>query len=154
MEIKRKYSILYPDFDGVEYKQLSETTCHDLALDLLCKQLTEDSKERKLIMETISHMTADPRVAAFRQKVFSDILRLPDLRKQMVALFDKFEFIRSYGVYHLNIDEKKGLWHLLRRMDELKDYIIQIFSKEKVMNSIHDQKTIRNSKTLSNTDVI
>lgn len=123
MEIKRKYSILYPDFEGVVYKQLSETACHDLSLDLLCKHLTEDAREYKLIMETISHMTADPKVAEYRQKVFGDILRLPDVRKRMVELFDKFEFIRSYGVHHLNIDEKKGIWHLLRRLDELNDYI-------------------------------
>ncbi len=123
MEMKSKYSILYPDIENVVYKQLSETACHDLALDVLCKNLTDDAKEYKLIMETISHMTENPQVAEYRQKIFCDILRLPDVRKRMVELFDKFEFIRSYGVHHLNIDEKKGLWHLLRRMDELNDYI-------------------------------
>ncbi len=123
MEIKRKYSILYPDFEGVEYKRLSETACHDLSLDLLCKKLTDDAGEYKLILETISHMTADPRVAEYRQKVFCDILNFPNLSKRMVELFDKFEFIRTYGVHHLNIDEKKGIWHLLRRLDELNDYI-------------------------------
>ena len=38
MEIKRKYSILYPDIDGIEYNKLSETTCHDLAIDALCEK--------------------------------------------------------------------------------------------------------------------
>ncbi len=123
MESKRKYSILYPDFEGVVYKQLSETACHDLAIDLICKNITADVGEYRLIMEIISHMTADPRVAEYRQKVFYDILKSPNLRKRMVELFDKFEFIRSYGVNHLNVDEKKGVWHLLRRMDELNDYI-------------------------------
>ena len=75
METKNVYSILYPDFEGVEYKQLSETTCHDLALDLLCKNLTDNYKESRLIMETISNMTKDPRVAKFRQEVFCDILK-------------------------------------------------------------------------------
>ncbi len=123
MEIKKTYSILYPDFEGVVYKQLSETACHDLGLDTLCRNLTDDRKESKLIMETISHMTADPRVAQYRQQVFSDILNFPDLRKQMMALFDKFEFIRNFGVLHRNTDEKQGIWHLLRRMDELGDYV-------------------------------
>ena len=123
MEIKRKYSILYPDFDGVQYKQLSETACHDLALDLLCEKITDDKGEQQLILETVSTMTADVRVAEFRQKVFCDILKFPNLRKRMVELFDKFEFIRTYGVHHLDVDEKKGIWHLLRRMDELNDYI-------------------------------
>ncbi len=123
MEVRRKYSILYPDFDEVEYKQLSETTCHDLSLDVLCKNLTNDPKESKLIMDIISNMTADPRVAEYRQKIFCDILKFPNLRKRMVELFDKFEFIRNFGVHHLNYEEKMGISHLLRRMDELNDYI-------------------------------
>ncbi len=123
MKIKRKYSILYPDFEGVEYKKLSETTCHDLSLDVLCKKLTDSPKEYNMIMDVISNMTKDPRVAKYRQKIFCDILKFPDLRKRMVELFDKFEFIRNFGVHHLNSDEKMGIWHLLRRMDELNDYI-------------------------------
>lgn len=123
MEIKRTYSILYPDIEGVDYKMLSETVCHDLALDLLCKKLTDDSREHKLIMDVISNMTEHPKVAEYRQKVFCDILKFPELRKRMMELFDKFEFIRNFGVDHMNTDEKTGIWHLLRRMDELNDYI-------------------------------
>lgn len=121
--MENKYSILYPNFEGVEYKQLSETTCHDLALDMLCKNLTDNNKEYKLIMETISNMTSDPRVSTYRQQIFCDILRFPDLRMRMVELFDKFEFIRNFGVFHRNTDEKAGIWHLFRRMEELNDYI-------------------------------
>ena len=98
MEFRNKCSILYPDFDGVEYKQLSEVTCHDLALDLMCKKITDNNREYRLIMDTISKMTADPRVAEYRQKVFCDILKSPDLRKRMTELFDKFEYIRKFGV--------------------------------------------------------
>lgn len=133
MEIRKKYSILYPDFEGVEYKQLSETTCHDLALDLLCKNLTDNHKESRLIMDTISNMTADPKVAEYRQKVFCDILKFPDLRKRMTELFDKFEFIRHFGSNHLKTDEKTGIWQLLRRMDELNDYITCVEAMQKCL---------------------
>lgn len=123
MEIKRKYSIIYPDFEGITYKTLSETAFHDLALDVLCNNLSENSKEAQMIRNIISKMTADSRVSEYRRKVFCDILKFPELRKRMTELFDKFEFVRNYGVYHLNTDEKIGIWHLLRRMDELNDYI-------------------------------
>lgn len=123
MEGNRKYSIIYPDFEGAEYKQISETAYHDLALDVLCKKVSDNPRESKMIQGIISNMTADPRVAEYRQKVFCDILKFPELRKRMTELFDKFEFIRNYGVHHLNTDEKTGIWHLLRRMDELNDYI-------------------------------
>ena len=123
MENKKAYSILYPDFDGVVYKQLSQTACHDLALDMLCEKITDNHKESKLIMDTISKMTADPRVAEYRQKVFSDILKSPNLRKRMIELFDKFEFVRNFGTFQKNTDEKTGIIQLFKRMDELNDYI-------------------------------
>lgn len=37
----------------------------------------------------------------------------------------------------------------MRHSDELKDCIIQISSKEKEMNSIHDERTVSNSKNTS-----
>lgn len=134
MEIKRKYSILYPDYEGVEYKQLSETAWHDLSFDTLCKKLTDDYKESRMIKNILCNMTADPRVAQYRQKVFCDILKHPDLRKRMTELFDKFEFIRSYGVHHLKTDEKMEIWHLLRRMDELNDYISCVEAMQDCLN--------------------
>lgn len=133
MEIKKKYSILYPDFDGVEYKQLSETACHDLALDMLCEKITDDRKEARLIMEVISHMTADPRVAEYRHQVFCDILKFPKLRKRMVELFDKFEFIRNFGVLQRSNDEKMEITNLLSRMDELNDYITCVESMQECL---------------------
>lgn len=137
METNKMYSILYPDFEEVEYKKLSETTFHDLALDVLCRKITDNQKESKIIMDTISNMTDNPDVAKFRQKVFSDILKFPDLRKRMTELFDKFEFIRNFGVLNWNTDEKKGIWHLLRRMDELNDYITCV---ETMKQCLYDNK--------------
>ena len=88
MKIKRKYSIIYPSCDDAVYKQLSETAFHDLYLDVLCKNITGNNKEYKMIKDVISNMTADTRVAVYRQKVFADILKLPELRKRMTELFD------------------------------------------------------------------
>ena len=117
------FSILFPYKSETTYKQLSPTACHDLGLDAVCKSLTDDGKEQKLIMNIISQLTADPRVSAYRQKVFADILALPELRAKMTELFDKMEFIRSFGTMHKNSDEELGLWHLFHRLDELNDYI-------------------------------
>lgn len=123
MENNGDFSILFPCFEGTEYKQLSESACHDIGLDTLCRALTDDPKERSMIMRIISSMTPDPRVAQYRQEVFADILRLPDFRKRMTELFDKVEFIRTFGIMHKSSDEKLGLWHLMHRLDELDDYI-------------------------------
>ena len=123
MKENSRFSILFPYYEDTKYKQLSDSACHELGLDIICRELTSDSKEQNLIMSIISNMTSDPRVAVYRQKVFVDILFLPDLRKQMSELFEKIEFIRNFTGSHIEKDEKLGLWHLMHRLDELNDYI-------------------------------
>lgn len=123
MKENNRFSILFPYYEDTKYKQLSNSACHDLGLDTICRDLTSDSKEQNLIMSIISNITSDPRVAIYRQRVFVDILFLPDLRKQMSELFEKIEFIRNFTASHVETDEKLGFWHLMHRLDELDDYI-------------------------------
>lgn len=123
MKENSRFSILFPYYEDTKYKQLSDSACHDLGLDTICRELTSDSKEQNLIMSIISNMTSDPRVAVYRQKVFVDILFLPDLRKQMSELFEKIESIRNFTGSHIETDEKLGFWHLMHKLDELNDYI-------------------------------
>ncbi len=116
-------SILFPFYEEVKYKPLSESACHDLGLDTLCRSLADDKREQNYIMDIISNMTPDPRTALYRQKVFADILNLPGLRKRISELFKKLEFIRNFGNSHIESDEKLGFWYLMHRLDELDDYI-------------------------------
>ncbi|WP_455530258.1 hypothetical protein [Ruminococcus sp.] len=46
MNTNKRFSILFPKQDNVTYKQLSETTCHDLGLDILCRELSLDKREQ------------------------------------------------------------------------------------------------------------
>ena len=88
VDISKPISILFPYSDEAEYTQLSNLACHDLALDTLCTTLAQGPKEDVLIMGILSKLTTDPRVAEYRQKVFVDILNLPDLRKKMMELLN------------------------------------------------------------------
>lgn len=123
MKANNHFSILFPYYEDTKYKQLSDSACHDLGLDTLCRELTGDPKEQNLIMSIMSNMTADTRVAGYRQKVFVDILRLPALRKQLTELFERIEFLRKFSGSKMETDEKLGFWHLMHRLDELDDYI-------------------------------
>ena len=116
-------SILFPDSDKAVLSQMSAETCHDLGLDTVCKALTGDPKEQKYIMGVISNMTSDPGTARFRQEVFADILSLPKLRKDITELFEKLEFMKSFGSMAKKTEEKLGIWYLMHRLDELDDYI-------------------------------
>ena len=123
MKANNHFSILFPYYEDTVYKQLSDSACHDLGLDTLCHELSNDPKEQNLIMSILSNMTADTRVAGYRQKVFVDILRLPQLRKQLTELFERIEFLRKFSGSKMETDEKLGFWHLMHRLDELDDYI-------------------------------
>lgn len=123
MNGKKSFSILFPDYEGVTYKQLSETVCHDLGIDLLCSELSGDKKEQNIIMNIVSNMTSDKRVAFYRQKVFADILRLPELRSRLSELFERIEYIRKFTTVRMDTGEKLGFWLLMHKLDELSDYI-------------------------------
>ena len=134
MKGNNSFSILSPlDRDNV-YRQLSATACHDLGLESLCRELTNDPKERNIITAILSNMTADQKTARYRQEVFRDVLALPELRTKMTELFDKIEFIRNFGSTRIDNDEKIGLWHLLHRLDELKDYILCVESMRECLS--------------------
>lgn len=116
-------SILFPAIEGVKYNQLSETACHDLGLDFICGKLSNKEAEQRLILEVISNMTNNKEVAKFRSDVFADILRLPDMRKQMMELLDQVQFLKDFGGFKRDNDKSAGLWDLLHRLDEINDYI-------------------------------
>ena len=116
-------SILLPDTNEEKLTPMSETAFHDLGLDAVCKALTSDVKEQRYIASVLSNMTPSADAASFRQEVFADILGLPQLRKQITELFEKLEFMRSFGSMAKKTEEKLGIWYLLHRLDELGDYI-------------------------------
>jgi len=41
-----------------------------------------------------------------RQQIFRDILRLPELRKAIMALLDKIQFMKDFSTMHKTSDEE------------------------------------------------
>ena len=117
------FSILFPEGKEASYKQMSDVTFHDLGLDALCRELTSDTNEQAYIKSIITNMTSDPRTAAYRREVFSDILSLPGLRKGITELFNKLDFMKTFGTMSRKTDEKLGIWFLMHQLDEFGDYI-------------------------------
>lgn len=117
------FSILHPDCSNIHCTRLSEAAQHDIGLDNICGKITDDAREQQLIMNILSDMTSDAKTTRYRQEVFSDLLRQPKLRKRLMKLFEKVEFIRDYGLSRKESDETLGLWHLMHRLEELNDYI-------------------------------
>ena len=116
------FSLMYPKGKD-SFRQLSPVTCHDLGIDTVCKALTDDREEQRMIHGFLSEMSADPYTAQYRHGIFSDIMRLPELRSGMTALFDKLEYLSDYGMMKKNSGERLGIWYLLHRLEELNSYI-------------------------------
>ncbi|HAW15256.1 MAG TPA: DNA mismatch repair protein [Clostridiales bacterium] len=136
MDNNNAVSILFPYYEDTVYKQLGKTTVHDLGLQNIVSGITPDPKEQQMILTVLSNMTSDRRVALYRQKVFADILALPELRAKMTELFDRIEFLRDYGTIRKNTDESLGLWDLMHRLDTLKNYIEVIEAMREALSDV------------------
>lgn len=117
------FSLLQPVGTDSGYRRLPDNVIHDLGLEEFCKAISGDAKERRLITNVLSQITDDVNVAAYRRQVFRDILRIPELRKTLLELFDKLQFMQDFSTMHKTSDEELGLWHLFHRLDELDSYI-------------------------------
>jgi len=131
------FSLLQPAGTAAVYRRLPDHVLHDLGLEMFCQALSGDAAERRLITNVLSQMTDDVKVAVYRRQIFSDILRLPELRKNMMQLFDKIQFMKDFSTMHKTTDEELGLWHLLHRLDELNDYITIV---ETIRDCISDER--------------
>ena len=117
------FSLLQPAGADIKYRRLPEQVLHDLGLEAFCNAISNDAQERRLITNVLSQITDDANVAAYRQQIFADIFRLPELRKTMMELFNKIKFLQDFSTMHKTSDEELGLWHLFHRLEELDDYI-------------------------------
>ena len=112
-------------FKGREpaFKTLSDTTVHDLGIDSITAQITSDAKEQQMIIRVLSRMSSDPEVAGYRQDIFDDIYNLPQMREKLLDLMNQIDYLKDYGTWRKNAEEKPGLWDLMHRLDELKTFI-------------------------------
>lgn len=116
-------SLLYPPGCVPNNKTLSEVTTHDLGLDYVCAQITEKKSEQALFMSILSQMTEKPEVTQYRSDVFFDIYNNKAMREEILKILDKINFMRDYGSINKKYEEAAGVWDLMHRLDELKDYI-------------------------------
>lgn len=130
----KKFSLLYPRGKQIEFKKLEDSAFHDLGLDVVTKEVTSEPREQAIISEILAHLTADPEVTNYRQDVFEDLKNLPDIRAKLVELFDKIEFNKQYGVIRKSKDEVEGLWYLMHRLNQYRDYITCVDSLKECLS--------------------
>jgi hypothetical protein len=119
----KKFSLLYPRGKTYEFTKIEDDAFHDLGLDVITKEVSSEPKEQSIIANILSHLSEDPDVTNYRQDVFDDLKSLPDIREKISELFEKIEFNKQYGVIRKSKDEVEGLWFLMHRLNQYRDYI-------------------------------
>lgn len=120
---------IYPDTDEErrkfvgELNNLSEVTVHDLGLDLVIKSLSNKDSEQNFILHTMSRICKDPEVSKYRGDIFEDIVNNKDMRKNLMTILEKIDFLRDYGSFKREYDESASVWDLVHRLEEINDYI-------------------------------
>lgn len=141
-------SLLTPPACVPDYKILSDAAIHDLGLDYLCGQITEKKSEQTLCLSILSKMTDNAEVTRYRSDVFSDIYRNEAMRDEMLRILDKINFLRDYGSIGRTYEESAGIWDLMHRLDELKDYIqcVEAIFKSLSDADVHSEGLLRLQK--------
>lgn len=123
MKGDKAFSLLYPRGKEVEFRKIEDSAYHDLGLDVITSAVTSDKKEQAIVADILSYLTSDPDVTNYRQEVFEDIKNNPDIRARITELFDQIEFDKQFGTVKKSKDEVEGLWLLMHRLDQYRDYI-------------------------------
>ena len=130
----KRFSLLYPRGKEAVFKKLEDCAFHDLGLDVICKEVTPEQKEQSVIADILSHLSADPDITNYRQEVFEDLKNLADVRKKLEELFEKIEFNKQYGVLRKSKEEVEGLWFLMHRLNQYRDYITIVDSLKECLS--------------------
>ncbi len=130
--MSEKYSLIFPD-QKLDYKKLTDLTIHDIGMDSVLIKLTREKNEQTYITNVMKLITYDAHNARYRSDVFDDIYRNKDMRKELLELLDKVNFLKEYGSYRHDNDHDPGVWDLVHRLEEIGDYIDAIEKVQKCL---------------------
>lgn len=115
-------SLLHPKGSNPQYIKMPDETIHDLSIDLICSDITENSEEAEIAENIMSKLCCDKDVMQYRIDVFEDIYSNPKIRERMCKLLDKVDYLKTYSSLNRESDAA-GIWMLMHRLAELGDYI-------------------------------
>ena len=127
---KSRLTILFPGQDRITYRLMPEETLHDLGLDSLIREVTSDAKEQALLLQVLRSLSPEASVARYRADVFDDLYHHPEIREKLLSLLDHVKFLHDFGAVRRPSDEGLGVWDLVHRLDELRDYIATVEALE------------------------
>lgn len=119
-------SLLFPSGLSVKTNRLSVNTQHDLGLDVICKHIAKNGDEERYLLNVISEMTDSPEVAAYRIEIFDDLIHHRKIRDDLMEILRKIRLMNEYGRIKKVHTDAPGVWDLIHRLEELKDYLAAV----------------------------
>ena len=135
-----EFSLLWQSGLPREFRELSDETCNDLSLELLCSRLSDVEYDRNVFHKILRQMPSDARVVKYRTDIFEDILMNPALRRSLAELLDQLEFLKGLHK-HARDSEAASIWQIINRLNELDSYIDCVTGIKSVLenNEIHSE---------------
>lgn len=115
-------SLMFPLNSGREYKDISDEAFHDLGLEHIVEVLSQKELEKGIIRRFLGRVSPEPEISQYRADVFEDIVRLPSMTEKLGELLERLNFLKNFGSFSRKTDAT-GLWELLHRLDEMKEYV-------------------------------
>lgn len=116
------FSLMWPQDCVQTYKELNDDCCNDLSLEYICSCLSKKEYDRNIIYDILKKIPSDSNVVKYRVDIFDDILRHPELRKNINTLLEQLEFLKSLHK-HARDSEATSIWQIINRLNELDSYI-------------------------------
>ena len=115
----RDFSLLAPEQLKCD-TLLSENTANDLSLDFLTEHLSDSDSERQILKNILLKMPTDRQVIRYRQEVYQDLKKCPELCETLREIFDSIQF-GNMDTTH-NSYSKASIWELMDRLRTLEQY--------------------------------
>ena len=138
----REFSLLFPEHSEHSVT-LSESTANDLSLQFLTEHLSDTDSERQILKNILLKMPADCNIIHYRQKIYQDLKKHPELCETLREIFDSIQFGSIDDTHHSY--SKASIWELMDRLRTLEQYCqavskIQELLKDKSFQSEGMQK--------------
>lgn len=127
------FSLLFSQEDTPCF-QLSDTAANDLSLETMSSYLSCSKDEQNRILQMLRNVPTDRETIAYRQSVYGDLKRFPDIFAKLYEIFDQMQFyIRDERT---NGFDSATIWDLVNRLRGLQNYA----------NSITEMQTLLKGK--------
>ena len=108
-DLFQNFSLLSPE-NGGNYAELTKNTINDLSLEFLVSHLSDSDREKQILLSILEKMPIDEKIIRYRQEIYQDLRRNPELCQALREIFDSVQF-SSVDYTHIRYS-KANIWEL------------------------------------------